>query len=226
MQISLRQGVAGRGGLGGHIHHVGLTAIVEVAEGRLHQHPQGWPNPRQLPPHAATACRKAFLPAMYALEADLPLSAPSQQRLLRVGASDDPAATDLQRNLSALAGRDNWLWMGGDEGRSLFRLEGHDNHQHGDPSRVKLADFGLAEGREQGESDLEGLASSRGSPLVGGLPQPPPIRPHQPQGRTALPPDSESAPQRPRARLPAPRWGAGRAPGSDSNRPARPAAMP
>jgi hypothetical protein len=95
---------------------------------------------------------------MHASEADLPLSAPSQQRLLRLGASDDPAATALQRNLSALAGRDDWLWMGGDEGRSLFRLEGLDNHQHGDPSRVKLADFGLAEGKEQGESDIEGLA--------------------------------------------------------------------
>jgi hypothetical protein len=88
----------------------------------------------------------------------LPLAAPSLQRRLHLGDTGDAHAADLRDNLSGLAGRDSWLWLAGDEGRSLHRLQGDDERGYGDPIRVKLADFGLAGGKDDGESDLEGLA--------------------------------------------------------------------
>ncbi|MCP9842068.1 DUF3616 domain-containing protein [Synechococcus sp. J7-Johnson] len=91
-------------------------------------------------------------------EADLPLATPpTQQRILELGPSDKDAEY-LQQNLSALAARDGLLWLGGDEGRSLYRLQRLGEHRYGDLCEVKLKDFGLAGGKDDGESDIEGLA--------------------------------------------------------------------
>jgi hypothetical protein len=90
--------------------------------------------------------------------APLPLAAPSLQRRLHLGDADDDAAADLRDNLSGLAAGDGWLWLAGDEGRSLQRLQADASGGYGHSSRVKLADFGLAGGKAEGESDLEGLA--------------------------------------------------------------------
>ena len=90
--------------------------------------------------------------------APLPLAAPSLQRLLHLGADDDNDAADLRDNLSGLAAGDGWLWLAGDEGRSLHRLQADSSGGYGHSSRVKLADFGLAGGKAEGESDLESLA--------------------------------------------------------------------
>jgi hypothetical protein len=88
----------------------------------------------------------------------LPLAAPSLQRRLHLGDADDSDAADLRDNLSGLAAGDGWLWLAGDEGRSLHRLQADASGGYGHSSRVKLADFGLAGGKAEGESDLEGLA--------------------------------------------------------------------
>jgi len=88
----------------------------------------------------------------------LPLAPPSLQRRLHLGDADDNAAADLRDNLSGLAAGDGWLWLAGDEGRSLQRLQADASGGYGHSSRVKLADFGLAGGKAEGESDLEGLA--------------------------------------------------------------------
>lgn len=90
--------------------------------------------------------------------ADLSLASPVLQRSLRLGPANDQDAEDLQHNLSALAGRDGWLWLGGDEGRCLYRLERLAEHCYGKSVAMKLKDFGLAESKEHGESDIEGLA--------------------------------------------------------------------
>jgi hypothetical protein len=90
-------------------------------------------------------------------EADLPLATLAQQRILELGPPDKDAE-DLQQNLSALAARDGLLWLGGDEGRSLYRLQRLGEHRYGDLCEVKLEDFGLAGGKDDGESDIEGLA--------------------------------------------------------------------
>lgn len=89
------------------------------------------------------------------------LASPTQQLQLDEGHDND--AEDLRDNLSGLVGRDDWLWLAGDEGRSLLRLrrEGeHGQHEqrYGQPSWLKLRDFGLAGSKADGESDLEGLA--------------------------------------------------------------------
>ncbi|MFO0119911.1 MAG: DUF3616 domain-containing protein [Cyanobium sp.] len=47
---------------------------------------------------------------------------------------------------------------GGNEGRSLYRLQRLGEHRYGDLRPVKLTDFGLAGGKDDGESDIEGLA--------------------------------------------------------------------
>jgi len=90
--------------------------------------------------------------------ASLPLATPSLQRRLHLGDADDNAAADLRDNLSGLAAGDGWLWLAGDEGRSLQRLQADASGGYGHSSRIKLADFGLAGGKAEGESDLEGLA--------------------------------------------------------------------
>lgn len=90
--------------------------------------------------------------------ADLSLACPVLQRSLHLGPANDKDADDLKHNLSALAGRDGWLWLGGDEGRCLYRLERLAEHRYGQPEALKLKEFGLAEGKEHGESDIEGLA--------------------------------------------------------------------
>ena len=69
----------------------------------------------------------------------LPLASPARQRRLHLGDTGDTHAADLRDNLSGLAGRDSWLWLAGDEGRSLHRLQGDDERGYGDPIRVKLA---------------------------------------------------------------------------------------
>lgn len=91
-------------------------------------------------------------------ESDLPLAASSQQRLLELGRSGDRKTEDLQQNLSALASRAGMLWLGGDEGRSLYRMKRLDEHRYGELCEVKLKDFGLAGGKDGGESDIEGLS--------------------------------------------------------------------
>jgi hypothetical protein len=91
-------------------------------------------------------------------EADLPLATTTQQRILELGPSDDKDAQELTQNLSALAARNGLLWLGGDEGRSLYRLQRLGDHRYGDLRPVKLHDFGLAGGKDDGESDIEGLA--------------------------------------------------------------------
>lgn len=85
--------------------------------------------------------------------ASLPLTAPSHQRQLHLGDTHDNDATGVRDNLSGLAGRDDWLWLAGDEGCRLLRLQANSHD-----SWLKLADFGLAGGKDDGESDLEGLA--------------------------------------------------------------------
>jgi hypothetical protein len=90
--------------------------------------------------------------------ADLPAAAASGQFYLQLGGAGDQEAEGLQRNLSGLAWRDDWLWVGGDEGRSLLRLERLEGQAYGRAEWLKLKPFGLAEGKEEGESDLEGLA--------------------------------------------------------------------
>lgn len=87
----------------------------------------------------------------------LPLASPALQRRLHLGDTGDANAADLRDNLSGLAGRDSWLWLAGDEGRSLHRLQADASGGYGHSSRVKLADYGLAGGKDDGESDLEGL---------------------------------------------------------------------
>jgi hypothetical protein len=91
-------------------------------------------------------------------EADLPLATTSQERILELGPSGDKDAQQLAQNLSALAARNGLLWLGGDEGRSLYRLQRLGVHRYGDLRPVKLQDFGLAGGKDDGESDIEGLA--------------------------------------------------------------------
>lgn len=90
--------------------------------------------------------------------ADLPLAVPTHQRLLELSAAKDTEAEELRQNLSAVVALDRVLWLGGDEGRSLYRLQRLGEHHYGDLSAVKLRDFGLAGGKDDGESDLEGLA--------------------------------------------------------------------
>ncbi|MBE9171703.1 DUF3616 domain-containing protein [Cyanobium sp. LEGE 06143] len=75
-----------------------------------------------------------------------------------MGKAGDKKVKKLQQNLSALAARDRVLWLGGDEERSLYWLKHLDEHRYGDLHRVKLKDFGLAGGKDDGESDIEGLA--------------------------------------------------------------------
>lgn len=72
--------------------------------------------------------------------------------------SGEDAEGELVQNLSALATRDKVLWLGGDEGRSLYRLKWIGEHRYGAAATVKLKDFGLAGDKEDGESDIEGLA--------------------------------------------------------------------
>jgi hypothetical protein len=60
--------------------------------------------------------------------------------------------------ISSLAAPEGVLWLGGDEGRSLYRLQRVGEHRYGDLQRVKLKDFDLAGGKGDGESDIEGLA--------------------------------------------------------------------
>lgn len=91
-------------------------------------------------------------------EADLPLAPTTQQRILELGPSGEKDAKDLTQNLSALAADNGLLWLGGDEGRSLYRLQRLGEHRYGDLRKVKLNDFGLAGGNVDGESDIEGLA--------------------------------------------------------------------
>ncbi|MEA5410276.1 DUF3616 domain-containing protein [Synechococcus sp. BA-120 BA3] len=90
--------------------------------------------------------------------ADLPLAVPSHQRLLELSTAQDTEAEELRQNLSALVAIDRVLWLGGDEGRSLYRLQRLGDHHYGDLCAVKLRDFGLAGGKDDGESDIEGLA--------------------------------------------------------------------
>ncbi len=91
-------------------------------------------------------------------EADLSLATPTKQRILELGPTGDEDAEDLVQNLSALAARDGLLWLGGDEGRSLYQLQRLGEHRYGDLREVKLKDFDLAGGKDDGESDIEGLA--------------------------------------------------------------------
>jgi hypothetical protein len=93
-----------------------------------------------------------------AREADLPLANPSQQRTLELGPSGDKDAEDRMQNLSSSAAHDGILRLGGDEGRSLYRLQRLGEHRYGDLRDVNLKDFALAGGKESGESDIEGLA--------------------------------------------------------------------
>ena len=91
-------------------------------------------------------------------EADLPLAAVKRQRTLVLDAIAAKDAKKLAQNLSALAARDGRLWLGGDEGRALYRLRRLEDHHYGDATTVQLKDFNLASGKEEGESDIEGLA--------------------------------------------------------------------
>lgn len=91
-------------------------------------------------------------------EADLPLAAPKRQRTVVLDAIDAKDAKKLAQNLSALAARDGQLWLGGDEGRALYRLRRLEDHQYGAATTVKLKDYNLAGGKDEGESDIEGLA--------------------------------------------------------------------
>jgi hypothetical protein len=91
-------------------------------------------------------------------EADLPLAAPTHQCILELGPSADKEAEKLQKNLSALAANKAALWLGGDEGQSLYRLQLLGEHRYGDILKVKLKEFGLAGDKDDGESDIEGLA--------------------------------------------------------------------
>jgi len=91
------------------------------------------------------------------------LASPAQQRLLQLGGAADKDARALRDNLSGLAGRESWLYLAGDEGRSLLRLRREGDRREGEqayghPSWLKLRDFGLAGSKHDGESDLEGLA--------------------------------------------------------------------
>jgi hypothetical protein len=90
--------------------------------------------------------------------ADLHPATASAQLDLQLGAAGDQEAEGLQRNLSGLAWRDDWLWLGGDEGRSLLRLERLEGQVYGRAEWLTLKPFGLAEGKDEGESDIEGLA--------------------------------------------------------------------
>ncbi len=91
-------------------------------------------------------------------EADLPLASSAVQRVLELGVSGDKDQEKFLGNLSALASRSGALWLGGDEGSSLYRLQRIGDEHYGDPVEVDLKDFGLAEGDEDEESDIEGLA--------------------------------------------------------------------
>lgn len=90
--------------------------------------------------------------------AELPLATPLWQRALDVDSLDSKEAEALIGNLSALAARKGVLWVGGDEGRKIVRLERLADHRYGKAKAIKLADFGLAGSKEEGESDVEGLA--------------------------------------------------------------------
>ena len=91
-------------------------------------------------------------------EVDLPFATSSQQRILMLGPSGDKKIEKLQKNLSAFASRDGQIWLGGDEGQCLYRLQRLGEDHYGDLGQVKLKEFGLADGDDAGESDIEGLA--------------------------------------------------------------------
>jgi hypothetical protein len=91
-------------------------------------------------------------------EADLPLATASQRRILLMGPSGDKKIEKLQKNLSALASHEGQIWLGGDEGQSLYRLQRLGEDLYGDLGQVKLKEFGLADGDDAGESDIEGVA--------------------------------------------------------------------
>ncbi|WP_094585140.1 DUF3616 domain-containing protein [Synechococcus sp. BO 8801] len=93
-------------------------------------------------------------------EADLPLASSAVQRVLELGVSGDKDQEKFLGNLSALASRNGDLWLGGDEGNSLYQLKDVGEEHYGDPIEVDLKDYGLADGDddEDGESDIEGLA--------------------------------------------------------------------
>jgi hypothetical protein len=91
-------------------------------------------------------------------DAALPLATPLWQRTLDFDSLESKEANALITNLSALATRKGVLWVGGDEGRKIFRLERLADHRYGKAQDFKLADFGLAGSKEDGESDIEGLA--------------------------------------------------------------------
>ncbi len=94
-------------------------------------------------------------------EADLTLATPLHQRTLELDAIANDAEDDaenLVKNLSALAARDEVLWLGGDEGRSLYRLRRIGKHRYGKATPVNLKAYGLAGDKDDGESDIEGLA--------------------------------------------------------------------
>jgi hypothetical protein len=91
-------------------------------------------------------------------ETDLPLATPKRQRTLELDAIAGDDARDLVQNLSALAAHDGRMWLGGDEGRSLYALRRLGDHHYGEATTLKLKEFGLAGGKEEGESDIEGLA--------------------------------------------------------------------
>jgi Protein of unknown function (DUF3616) len=85
------------------------------------------------------------------------LAAPSHQRRLHLGDEHDDHTKALRDNLSGLAGVDGWLWLAGDEGRRLLRLQRGADGTYGHPQWIQLCDYGLAGGHDDGESDLEGL---------------------------------------------------------------------
>jgi hypothetical protein len=91
-------------------------------------------------------------------EADLPLAIPRSQRCLDLGGLDSDDAEALSQNLSALAAHDGRLWLGGDEGRSLYHLQRLEPHLYGKASKLNLEALGLAGDKKDGESDIEGLA--------------------------------------------------------------------
>jgi hypothetical protein len=91
-------------------------------------------------------------------EADLPLATPFLQRTLELEGLDPKDAVALVSNLSALAACKELLWLGGDEGRKIYRVEHLGNHRYGKATAIKLADFALAGSKEEGESDIEGMA--------------------------------------------------------------------
>lgn len=91
-------------------------------------------------------------------EADLPLATATRQRTLELDAIKAKDAKDLVQNLSALAARDGRMWLGGDEGRNLYSLRRLGDHHYGEATTLKLEDVGLAGSKEEGESDIEGLA--------------------------------------------------------------------